>query len=132
MHGGSHPLEGVPYTYDPFCSGAGLGLGVKPGGESTFCIYSSPVGNYFRGQSRAIRLQAVRGYSRAAPGGSGGIKAGANYAPAFLVQRDVRSRGYDEALFLDAVRSRNVFFFVNEFVSLSPQSPIAVAFFESV
>ena len=86
----------------PLLFGSGEGLGVKPSSESTFCIYCSPVGNYFKGGLRAISLQAVEGYSRAAPGGSGGIKAGGNYAPPFRVQREVRGRGYDEALFLDA------------------------------
>ena len=86
----------------PLLFGSGEGLGVKPSTESTFCIYCSPVGNYFKGGLKAISLQAVEGYSRAAPGGSGGIKAGGNYAPPFQVQKEVRSRGYDEALFLDA------------------------------
>jgi len=86
----------------PLLFGSGEGLGVKPSAESTFCIYCSPVGNYFKGGLKAISLQAVEGYSRAAPGGSGGIKAGGNYAPPFRVQKEVRSRGYDEALFLDA------------------------------
>lgn len=88
----------------PLLFGSGSGLGVKPSSECTFCIYCSPVGNYFKGSLMAIRLQAVKGYSRAAPGGSGGVKASGNYAPAFLVQREVRRRGYDEALFLDATR----------------------------
>lgn len=87
----------------PLLFGSGEDLGVKPSHESTFCIYCSPVGNYFKGGLKAISLQAVRGFSRAAPGGSGGVKAGGNYAPAFLVQRQVKKRGYDEALFLDAV-----------------------------
>jgi branched-chain amino acid aminotransferase len=86
----------------PLLFGSGADLGVKPSSETTFCIYCSPVGNYFKGTLRAIRLQAVRGYTRAAPGGSGGVKASGNYAPAFLVQREVKQRGYDEALFLDA------------------------------
>ena len=88
----------------PLLFGSGAGLGVGPSNESTFCIYCSPVGNYFKGGLKAISLQAVKGYSRAAPGGSGGIKASGNYAPAFLVQQQVRQRGYDEALFLDATR----------------------------
>lgn len=92
----------------PLLFGSGAGLGVGPSSECTFCIYCSPVGNYFKAGLKAIRLQAVKGYSRAAPGGSGGIKASGNYAPAFMVQRDVRSRGYDEALFLDATNNKAI------------------------
>ena len=73
----------------PLLFGSGADLGVKPSSECTFCGYCSPVGNYFKGGLKAISLQAVKGYSRAAPGGSGGVKASGNYAPAFLVQREV-------------------------------------------
>ena len=59
----------------PLLFGSGAGLGVAPSSECTFCIYCSPVGNYFKAGLKPIRLQAVKGYSRAAPGGSGGIKA---------------------------------------------------------
>lgn len=92
----------------PLLIGSGEGLGVKPSTESTFCIYCSPVGNYFKGGLKAIRLQAVRGFSRAAPGGAGSIKASGNYAPAFLVQRQVRQRGFDEVLCLDALTGQAV------------------------
>jgi len=87
----------------PLLMGTGAALGVKPSSETTFCIYCSPVGDYFKAGLKAIRLQAVKGYSRAAPGGSGAIKASGNYAPAFEAQRLVRLRGYDEVLCLDAI-----------------------------
>ena len=87
----------------PLLFGSGAALGVKPSIEYTFCIYCSPVGDYFKkaGGPRPIQLQAVRSYSRAAPGGVGSVKAAGNYAPCFLVQKEVRARGYDEALFVD-------------------------------
>jgi branched-chain amino acid aminotransferase len=88
----------------PLLLGTGVALGVGPSSESTFCIYSSPVGNYFKGGLKAIRLQAVRGFSRAAVGGTGAVKTSGNYAPVFLVQQEVKRRGYDEALCLDASR----------------------------
>lgn len=88
--------------------GTGADLGVKPSHEATFCIFGSPVGNYFKGDLKAIRLQAVQGYSRASTGGSGSIKAAGNYAPAFLVQKEIKSRGYDETLCLDAVTGQGI------------------------
>ena len=87
----------------PLLFGSGEALGVKPSEEATFCIYAAPVGNYFKGDLKCISLQAVNGIARAARGGSGNIKAGGNYAPPFLAQKQVRERGYDAALFLDAV-----------------------------
>lgn len=92
----------------PLLVGSGEGLGVKPSTECTFCVFASPVGNYFKGGLKAIRLQAVKGFSRAATGGSGCIKASGNYAPAFLVQRQVRARGFDEVLCLDAATGEAV------------------------
>lgn len=86
----------------PILMGTGDDLGVKPSWESTFCIYCSPVGNYFKGGLKAIRLQALRGFSRAAQGGAGHVKAIGNYAPAFLAQRTVKQRGFDDLLCLDA------------------------------
>ena len=86
----------------PLLMGTGHDLGVKPSWQTTFCIYCSPVGNYFKGGLKAISLQAVKGFSRAAKGGAGCIKASGNYAPAFLVQKQVKSRGFDEVLCLDA------------------------------
>ena len=92
----------------PLLMGTGEGLGVKPSSEVTFCIFVSPVGNYFKGGLKAISVQAVRGFSRAAKGGAGAVKAAGNYAPAFQVQREVRQRGYDEVLCLDAVSGEAV------------------------
>jgi len=92
----------------PLLMGTGEDLGVKPSWEATFCMYCSPVGDYFKGGLKAIRLQAVRGFSRACVGGAGNVKASGNYAPAFLVQRQVRQRGYDEVLCLDAATGETI------------------------
>jgi len=85
----------------PMLYGSAEDLGVKPSYETSFCIYCSPVGNYFKGGLKAIKLKVATNYTRAAPGGVGGVKAIGNYAPAFLVQRQVKQAGCDEALFLD-------------------------------
>lgn len=86
----------------PLLMGTGADLGVKASHTATFCVYACPVGNYFKSGLTAIRLQAVRGFSRAAVGGAGSVKAGGNYAPAFQVQAAVRQRNFDEVLCLDA------------------------------
>lgn len=92
----------------PLLMGTANDLGVKPSREATFCVYSSPVGNYFKGGLKTIRLCAVSGFGRAAAGGVGNVKASGNYAPAFAVQREVRRRGYDEVLCLDAATGRTI------------------------
>jgi len=92
----------------PLLMGTGADLGVKPSWESTFCIYCSPVGNYFKGDLKAIRLQAVRGFSRACKGGAGHVKASGNYAPAFFSQRAVKKRGFDDVICLDAATGEHI------------------------
>jgi len=92
----------------PLLMGTGADLGVKASHTATFCIYGSPVGNYFKGDLKAIRLQAVQGFSRAAIGGAGNVKAVGNYAPAFSAQRQVRQRSYDEVLCLDAATGKAI------------------------
>lgn len=116
----------------PLLFGSGPLLGVKPSTKCTFCIYASPVGNYFpkkattgndetddkrsddhNGTSQqqqsttssfthSIKLQAIKGFARAAKGGSGNVKASGNYAPAFLLQYKAKQNGYDDVLFVDA------------------------------
>lgn len=89
----------------PMLFGSAEDLGVKPSSKCTFCVYCSPVGNYFKGGLKTIRLKAISHYTRAAPGGVGGVKAIGNYAPAFFVQRMIKQEGFDEALFLDSTRT---------------------------
>ena len=102
------PFQRGAFYLRPLLMGTGAALGVKPSIEATFCIYGSPVGNYFKGDLKAIQLQAVKGFSRAAPGGSGAVKAIGNYAPAFSAQYSVKQNGFDEVLCLDALTGEAV------------------------
>lgn len=89
----------------PLLFGSGSALGVAPSPVSTFCIYTSPVGNYFKGgvgESPPISLQVATTYRRAVPGGAGGAKAAGNYAPCFAPSKEAKAAGYSETLFVDA------------------------------
>jgi len=77
----------------PILFGSGAALGVSPSPKYTFCIYCSPVGNYFKGGVGSIlpiRLLAQKTYQRAANKGVGFVKAAGNYAPVFKCQDSVR------------------------------------------
>jgi len=92
----------------PLLFGSGQGLGVAPAVEYIFTIFVSPVGNYFKGgKTSPINLQ-VTSTHRAAPRGSGDVKAIGNYAPAFKVQKEAKETGYAEVLFLDGKHDRYV------------------------
>jgi len=100
------PPHGAGALYlRPILFGSGKQLGVSPSPEFTFCIYCSPVGNYFKGGVGSIlpiRLLAQKTYQRAANKGIGFVKAVGNYAPVFKCQDEVRKAGFNEALFLDS------------------------------
>ena len=75
-------------------------LGVKPAKEFQFRLFSSPVGPYFKGGVRPLKLR-VSDFDRAAPRGTGHIKAGLNYAMSLYAITDAHEQGYDENVYLD-------------------------------
>jgi branched-chain amino acid aminotransferase len=96
----------------PMLLGTGAALGVAPSPQTTFCIYVSPVGNYFKGApgelAPPISLQVSAEYRRAALGGAGGTKAAGNYAPSFLPSKEAKAAGFNEVLFVDAVNGTHI------------------------
>ncbi|MDA0925120.1 MAG: branched-chain amino acid aminotransferase [archaeon] len=86
----------------PLLMGSGPVLGVKPAPSYTFLIYVTPVGPYFKGGMNAIDLLISEHHHRAAPGGSGGVKAIGNYAPGMKPSKEAKELGYAEVIYLDA------------------------------
>ncbi|MCL2823633.1 MAG: branched-chain amino acid aminotransferase [Polyangiaceae bacterium] len=87
----------------PFYLGVGDNVGVKPASSYVFRVFVSPVGPYFKGGFGPEQGQAykVSKYDRAAPMGTGHIKAGGNYACSFYSGKLAKSSGYAEAIYLD-------------------------------
>jgi len=92
----------------PLLFGSAPSLGVAPSPAYTFVVYAAPVGNYFKGGIKGINLIATEDVQRAAPKGSGSVKAAGNYAPCFHIQQASKKAGYDEVLFLDAKEEKYV------------------------
>lgn len=86
----------------PLLMGSGPVLGVKPAPSYTFLIYVTPVGPYFKGGVTAIDLVISDHHHRAAPGGSGGVKAIGNYAPGMKPSKEAKEKGFAEVIYLDA------------------------------
>ena len=84
----------------PFMFGIDSVIGVKPAGEYQFRIFTTPVGPYFKGGVKPITIR-VSDVDRAAPHGTGDIKAGLNYAMSLYNIVDAHEKGYDENLYLD-------------------------------
>uniref|UniRef100_A0ACD5X4Z2 Uncharacterized protein n=1 Tax=Avena sativa TaxID=4498 RepID=A0ACD5X4Z2_AVESA len=103
------PPQGKGALYiRPLLIGSGAILGLAPAPEYTFMIYASPVGTYFKEGMAAINLVVEEEFHRAMPGGTGGVKTIANYAPVLKAQMDAKSRGFADVLYLDSVHKRYV------------------------
>ncbi|MBK6515200.1 MAG: branched-chain amino acid aminotransferase [Polyangiaceae bacterium] len=78
-------------------------LGVRPSNKYLFFIIGSPVGSYYGGDTlKPVRIWVERDYVRAARGGLGATKAGANYAASLYAAVKAKKAGYDQVLWLDA------------------------------
>jgi branched-chain amino acid aminotransferase len=94
--------EGASLYIRPLLIGTGPEVGVKPAKEYLFIVFVGPVGPYFKEGFNPVKMQIVRDYDRAAPLGTGSIKAGGNYAASLRAGERAHQEGYASALFLDA------------------------------
>jgi branched-chain amino acid aminotransferase len=102
--------SGAALYLRPFYLGVGNNVGVKPADRYVFRIFVTPVGPYFKGgfgpdQGKAFM---VTRHDRAAPHGSGHVKAGGNYACSFFPGGQAKDKGFSEALYLDPVDHRYI------------------------
>jgi branched-chain amino acid aminotransferase len=82
-------------------------LGVRPAKRYLFFVIASPAGSYY-GDERPLRIRVEDRYIRAALGGLGAAKTGANYAASLLAAEEARRDGFDQVVWLDAARSENL------------------------
>ena len=91
----------------PFMIATQRGLGVNhPSSEYLFCVIASPAASYFASGVKPVTVWLSQEYTRAAPGGTGGVKTGGNYAAAFVAQQQAVDRGCDQVVWLDAAEHR--------------------------
>ncbi len=92
--------SGATLYIRPYMFGIGPVLGVAPATEYQFRVFCTPVGPYFKGGAKPITIR-VSDFDRAAPNGTGHIKAGLNYAMSLHAIVDAHEKGYSENLYLD-------------------------------
>lgn len=98
--------SGATLYVRPYMFGSSPVIGVKPADEYQFRVFTTPVGPYFKGGVKPITIR-ISDFDRAAPRGTGHIKAGLNYAMSLHAIVDAHKQGYDENMYLDAgTRSR--------------------------
>ena len=93
--------SGATLYIRPYMFGTNPVMGVKPADEYQFRIIVSPVGPYFKGGAKPITLR-VPDFDRAAPRGTGHVKAGLNYAMSLHAIVDAHKQGYNENMYLDS------------------------------
>jgi branched-chain amino acid aminotransferase len=81
-------------------------LGVRAAKKFLFYIILSPVGAYYPDGLKPVRIWVEKDYIRAAKGGLGAVKAGANYAASLFAASAAQKRGYAQVLWLDAFEHR--------------------------
>ena len=92
--------SGATLYIRPYMFGSNPVIGVKPADEYQFRVFCTPVGPYFKGGAKPIVIR-VSDFDRAAPNGTGHIKAGLNYAMSLHAIVDAHNKGYSENLYLD-------------------------------
>ncbi len=113
----------------PYMFGINPVMGVKPASEYQFRIFISPVGPYFKGGAKPISLR-VPDFDRAAPHGTGHVKAGLNYAMSLHAIVDAHNQGFNENMYLDsATRTKveetggaNIIFVTSDKTVVTPKS----------
>lgn len=99
--------SGATLYIRPYMFGSDAVIGVKPANEYQFRIFCTPVGPYFKGGAKPIIIR-VSDYDRAAPNGTGHIKAGLNYAMSLHAIVEAHEQGYAENMYLDSATRTKV------------------------
>ncbi len=121
--------SGASLYIRPFLFGVGANVGVKPADEYEFIIFVTPVGPYFKAGFQPIKAIIDRDHDRAAPLGTGHIKAGGNYGASLLSGEICHKLGYQSAIYLDAAHKKYIdeagaanFFGIKDNTYITPKS----------
>lgn len=121
--------SGASLYIRPYMMGTNAVIGVKPATEFQFRMFVTPVGPYFKGGVKPLTLR-ISDFDRAAPNGTGHIKAGLNYAMSLYAIVDAHDQGFDENVYLDSgsrtyieeTGGANILFITKDNKVLTPKS----------
>lgn len=99
--------SGATLYLRPYMFGSNAVIGVKPATEYQFRIFATPVGPYFKGGAKPITVR-ISDLDRAAPKGTGHIKAGLNYAMSLYNIVDAHEKGFDENIYVDSATRTHI------------------------
>jgi branched-chain amino acid aminotransferase len=121
--------SGATLYVRPYMFGSSAVIGVKPADEYQFRIFVTPVGPYFKGGVKPITVR-MSDLDRAAPRGTGNIKAGLNYAMSLYNIVDAHKNGFSENMYTDPAThtyieetgGANILFVTKEGTIVTPKS----------
>ena len=99
--------SGATLYIRPFMFGYDSIIGVKPANEYQFRVFATPVGPYFKGGVKPLTVR-ISDLDRAAPRGTGHVKAGLNYAMSLYNIVDAHEQGYDENVYVDSATRTHI------------------------
>ena len=99
---------GASFYLRPVMFGTTAGLGVKPSKDALLVVYGSPVGAYFKGGIKPMKVAIDREQDRAAPRGTGDVKVGGNYAASLMSGEHGHELGYASIMYLDATEHKYI------------------------
>ena len=99
--------SGATLYIRPYMFGIDAVIGVKPASEYQFRVFGTPVGPYFKGGVRPLTVR-ISDLDRAAPRGTGDVKAGLNYAMSLYNIVDAHEKGFDENIYVDAATRTHI------------------------
>ena len=99
--------SGASLYIRPYMFGYNSVIGVKPAADYQFRVFVTPVGPYFKGGVKPLTVR-ISDYDRAAPRGTGHVKAGLNYAMSLYAIVDAHEKGYDENIYLDSATRTHI------------------------
>ncbi len=121
--------KGAALYIRPFMFATDSTLGVRASSNYVYCVILSPVGPYYQEGFNPVSLYVSDEFTRAAKGGLGEAKTGANYAASLLAGRNARKKGCAQVLWLDGAEHRyieevgamNIFFVFNGNTLVTPK-----------
>lgn len=129
------PYEsGAALYIRPLLMGTGPEVGLKPAKEYLFIVFVTPVGPLFSAGFHPVDFTITHEFDRAAPLGTGHVKAGGNYAAGLRALKKAHNEGYASVIFLDAKEKAYIdecgpanFFAIKDNTYITPQSSSILA-----
>ena len=113
--------SGATLYIRPYMFGINPVIGVKPADDYQFRAFATPVGPYFKGGAKPLTIK-VSDFDRAAPNGTGNIKAGLNYAMSLHAIVTAHNEGFAENMYLEETGGANFLFVTKDGKVVTPKS----------